>query len=177
MAITLPQPVCIGNISGAHGVHGELIVRHNLAKPQLVAKWQAIMLELLPGSFIPHFIESTRAIDDDSFIVKFEGIDTPEQAKALKQCRAFASPLITEVALKENDYQGIIGFNVSEPHQGLQAKLLRIDRIGMQQFFVLDNKGNELLVPIQEEFIMQVLPQTQQLILQLPEGYVDAFNS
>jgi 16S rRNA processing protein RimM len=175
MAVTLPLPTRIGAISSAHGVQGEVLVSHFLKKPKEVLKWQVLMIELNKGSIIPFFITQVRALQDESFIVKLEGINSPEEAKALRHSKVYASPFIKEVLLQTDDWEGLIGFSITDPLQNLNGRVARIDKIASSDYFVVDHQGQEVLIPILDEFIKTIHAEQQQIILQLPEGYMEAF--
>jgi 16S rRNA processing protein RimM len=175
MAILLPDPIRIGEVRSAHGVKGEIVVKHFLAKPKDIEKWNVIMLELNPQSYIPFFIESVRSVNEEDFIVKLQEIDSPEQAKELRHLRVYANPLLKKVDLAHHDYEGIIGFTLVSKNDNFTATLLSLETISGQQFFNAENNGKSLLIPLQEEFIDNIDALKKTVFLNLPDGYIEAF--
>jgi 16S rRNA processing protein RimM len=177
MAVLLPDPIRIGEVRSAHGVKGELVVKHFLAKPKDIEKWNVLMLEINPKSYIPFFIEHVRGISEEDFIVKFEHVSTPEEAKELRHVRVYANPLLKNVELAHHDYEGIIGFNLVSEQDNFSAKLISIETISGQQFFNAISEGKSLLIPLQEEFISNIDALKKTVLLNLPDGYLEAFLS
>lgn len=79
----------IGKINKPHGLQGELSfsftssVFDEVECPYLVCE--------VDGILVPFFIESYRFKNDDTALIKFEGIDTDEEAKVLSKADVFMS--------------------------------------------------------------------------------------
>ena len=73
--------VSIGTIAATFGVKGEIIIQHHLGVKPDLAGIEAFFVEEIKDRFIPYFIKEIKVKSDDEFIVSFEGIDAPENAR------------------------------------------------------------------------------------------------
>jgi 16S rRNA processing protein RimM len=166
-----------GIIKSAFGVHGHVVIGHYLSNPQIIKKWEAIMIAVQADSHIPYFIENIKRINDNEIICKFDDIHTPEAAKQLSNCAVFTSPLVAQVKLTQNPHSDLIGFTVIDKAQQLKAIITDITSIGVQEYFACNYHEKELLIPIQSTFIQEVDAEQKCIYLQLPTGYLEAFTS
>ena len=68
-----------------HGLHGELLLKHELGKKTSLKGLPAIFMEEKKNSFIPWFIESTKIKSDEEIYIKLEGLHSREAAIKLSQ--------------------------------------------------------------------------------------------
>lgn len=78
----------IGKIVATHGVAGEFIIQHVLNKKTNLDKAAAIFIEEQKDSFIPYFLESSKAKNETEIICKTEHISSKESVQRLvkKEC-------------------------------------------------------------------------------------------
>src|SRR4030095_10877074 len=75
----------IGKFVAAHGVKGELVLKHQLGKKTSLKDLQTIFIEEKKDSFLPWFVESTKMKNDEEVFVRLEGVVTREAAVKLTQ--------------------------------------------------------------------------------------------
>jgi 16S rRNA processing protein RimM len=165
----------IGKVTSTHGVKGELVVVHDLTNPKEMLKWEALMLEINKDSFIPFFIEQIKIISEESVLIKFEDVAHIEDARKITNTNAYCSPLIEVKSLRKNENEALIGFIIKHNDNIIGTIKDMVDNKG-QELFVLDYNGQELLIPIHQSFIKDVLPKTKTIVVDLPEGYLEAFG-
>ena len=73
----------IGKLVAAHGLKGELVLKHSLGKKTSLKGLQAIFIEEKKDSFLPWFIETTKIKNENEIYLKLEGVDTREAAMKL----------------------------------------------------------------------------------------------
>ncbi len=73
----------IGKIVASFGLKGEVILKHALGKKTMLDGIEAIFVEENKGSYLPYFVESSKAKDTEEMYVKLESIDTRESANRL----------------------------------------------------------------------------------------------
>src|SRR6476619_6657011 len=73
----------IGRIVASFGLEGEVILKHALGKKTQLKGIEALFIEELKGSYLPYFIESSKARNEEETYVKLEGINTKESAARL----------------------------------------------------------------------------------------------
>lgn len=165
----------IGKIVATFGVSGELILQHALGKKTDLKKIPVIFIEELKGSYLPWFVESSKAKSADEMYVKLEGLATKEAARRLTQKKVWlktgdfrmlagkSSPIamIGYTLLNEDEVLGPIEEVIEQPHQ----VLLRITL-----------NGNEALIPLHEETLDKIDHAKQQVHVTLPDGLLDIYR-
>ena len=92
----------IGRMVAPFGLKGELILKHALGKKTMLKGIEAVFIEMNKGSYLPYFVESSKAKDHEETYVKLEGIDTRESANRitvrLRCLSPVFSPLLTDAS-------------------------------------------------------------------------------
>src|SRR6476620_1875883 len=79
----MPQYFKIGKFVASHGLHGDLVLQHNLGKKTSLKGLQALYIEAQKDNFLPYFIEKVSARNETDVLLKLEGVDKMEQARKL----------------------------------------------------------------------------------------------
>ncbi len=80
------ERVCVGAIAGAFGVHGEVRLKSFCSEPEDIAAYGALSLEDGSGAFTVTLSGQAR----NGFIARLSGVDTREEANALRGTRLYA---------------------------------------------------------------------------------------
>jgi 16S rRNA processing protein RimM len=166
----------IGKIVASFGLKGEVILKHALGKKTELKNIEAIFVEENKGSYLPYFVESSKAKDHDETYVKLESIDTRESANRLstknvwlldadfRKLAGKSAPISLlgfELITDEDEHLGPIEEVIEQPHQ----VLLRIS---------LD--GKEALIPLHAETLDKIDHQKKQVHVTLPDGLLDIYR-
>ncbi len=166
----------IGKIVAPFGLKGEVILKHALGKKTILKDIEAIFLEMNKGSYLPYFIETSKAKDNEETYLKLESVDTRESASRLTTKNAWLldadfrklagktapiSLLGFELITDEDEHLGPIEEVIEQPHQ----VLLRIS---------LD--GKEALIPLHEETLDKIDHKKKQVHVILPDGLLDIYR-
>ncbi|MFB6457448.1 ribosome maturation factor RimM [Chitinophaga sp. Hz27] len=167
----------IGKMLSAHGLQGEILVRHSLGKRSTLKGVEAIFLEERKNSFIPHFIQHVTAKNAEQLYIKLEGIDTKEAAQKL---------LPGQIYLQEADFKNqaasssplaLLGFTVEDEQYGTLGTVEEVIEMPMQVLIKVMIQGKEALLPVNEQSLVKVDKKNQVVHLQLPEGLVELYTS
>lgn len=104
--------VCVGAIAGAFGVRGEARVKPFTTDPGAIAEYGPLETEDGVRSFK---LRVTRAVKG-GLAVRLSGVDTREQAEALRGCRLFAARAALPATLEEDEYYhaDLLGLRVTD---------------------------------------------------------------
>lgn len=159
----------IGLFNKPHGIHGELSFTFtDDIFDRVEAEYFICMLD---GILVPFFIEEYRFRSDTTALVKLEGIDTTEQARMFTNIEVFF-PIkhVEERETNEVSWDFFIGFRMEDIHCGNLGKITEVDNSTINTLFVVDYKETELLIPAQEDFIIDIDPDHKVITVDLPEG-------
>ena len=165
----------IGKIVASFGLKGEVILKHALGKKTMLKGIDAIFIEQNKGSYLPYFVESSKAKDHEETYVKFETVDTKESANRLTKKNVWlpegdfrklagkSAPIsmLGYVLIAEEENLGPIEEVIEQPHQ----VLLRIS---------LD--GKEALIPLHAETLDKVDHKKKAVYVTLPDGLLDIYR-
>lgn len=118
-------------------------------------------------------VESAR-LHRGNVILKLAGIDDPEQAAALRGELLYV-PLSAAVPLPEHHYyhHQIIGLEVWTTSGHFLGHVTEILETGSNDVYVVEQKGNEMLIPALAHVIEQVDLEHHRLVVTLPPGLLD----
>lgn len=123
------------------------------------------------GILVPFFFEERRQRNSGSMIVKIERLDSAEQVRLLTNRDAYIPREWTE----DNEVLSLDifkGFTAIDVNLGVIGEVCDIDDSTINTLFVIDNDGEEILVPAQEEFIAGIDQKKKEILFDLPEGLV-----
>lgn len=164
----------LGKITKTHGFKGNLILHLETDEPELYNNLESVFIEK-DGILVPFFFEFAQPYSQGKLLVKFE--DTPpEEAEKLVN-RPIYLPLDTLPDLEGTDfyYHEIIGFQVIDENRGDIGTIENINDSGMQALFEIKFGDKDLLIPIVEEWILDVNREEKFIKIKTPEGLVDLY--
>ena len=160
----------IGKLGKAHGIKGEISF---LFDDDVFDRMDADYLVLdIDGILVPFFIEEYRFKTDSNALMKFEGIDSQEQARDLTGCDVFfPRNMVNEEEEGDISWASLVGFDLIDAETGnVIGKISSIDDATINILFELEDGK---LIPASEELITDVDTKKQQIIINLPEGILE----
>ena len=125
----------------------------------------------MDGIFVPFFLEEYRFRSDSTALVKLEGVDTAERARMFTNVEVyFPSKHAEDAGPGELTWDFFVGFRVEEVNHGDLGEVTEVDTTTINTLFVVDHQGEELLIPAQEEFILNIDQKHKVITMDLPEG-------
>ncbi|RAJ86024.1 16S rRNA processing protein RimM [Chitinophaga dinghuensis] len=166
----------IGKLLSAHGLQGEILVKHSLGKRSALKGVEAVFLEERKNSFIPYFIKEVKAKNADHLYLKLDGIDSKEAAQKL---------LPGQVYLQEADFKeqtassaplALLGYTVEDAHHGTLGQIEEVIEMPMQVLVKVQISGKEALLPINDQSLVKMDKKNQVVYVDLPEGLVELYT-
>ncbi|MDD3038393.1 ribosome maturation factor RimM [Bacteroides sp.] len=162
----------IGIFNKPHGIHGEL--QFTFTDDIFDRADCDYLICLLDGIFVPFFIEEYRFRSDSTALVKLEGVDTAERARIFTNIDVyFPVEYVGEVEAGELSWDFFVGFRMEDVHHGLLGEVVEVDTTTVNTLFVVEQEGEEFLVPAQEEFILGIDQEQKLITVELPEGLLN----
>ncbi|MFT0341436.1 ribosome maturation factor RimM [Bacteroides thetaiotaomicron] len=163
----------IGLFNKPHGIHGEL--QFTFTDDIFDRVDCDYLICLLDGIFVPFFIEEYRFRSDSTALVKLEGIDTAERARMFTNVEVYFPVKHAEEAEDgELSWNFFVGFRMEDVRHGELGEVVEVDTTTVNTLFVVEQEdGEELLVPAQEEFIVEINQEKKLITVELPEGLLN----
>ena len=163
----------IGLFNKPHGIHGEL--QFTFTDDIFDRVDCDYLICLLDGIFVPFFIEEYRFRSDSTALVKLEGIDTAERARKFTNVEVYFPVKHAEEAEDgELSWNFFVGFRMEDVRHGELGEVVEVDTTTVNTLFVVEQEdGEELLIPAQEEFIVEINQEKKLITVELPEGLLN----
>lgn len=159
----------IGIFNKPHGIHGELSFTFT---DDIFDRVESdYLICLLDGILVPFFIEEYRFRSDSTALVKLEGVDSAERARMFTNVEVyFPVEHAEEAGPGELSWDFFVGFRVDDVHHGELGEVVEVDNATVNTLFVIEKDGEELLLPAQEEFIVEIDRMHRVMTVNVPEG-------
>lgn len=168
----------VGKFLKPHGVNGEISI---LREDDFIDfnDHNCIIVDV-DGIFVPFFLESVRTKGSDTDLVKIDGITNEIKASTLANktvyvLRSELTSTDTDKDSEEGFYaEDFIEFAVITPDNGQIGKIIGIDDSTENYLFIVEKiDGNNLLIPVADEFITDIDTTKREIEMDLPEGLFD----
>ena len=130
---------------------------------------------MLDGILVPFYVEEYRFRSDSTALVKLEGVDSSERARMFTNVPVYFPLKFSQDAAVDGDvsWDFFVGFRVEDVNNGYIGDIVDVDTTTINTLFIIENDGEETLLPAQEEFIRGVDPQKKLITVELPDGLLD----
>ena len=125
----------------------------------------------IDGILVPFFFETIRPKSDDISIVKVERMESAEEVRFLTNRDAYI-PRQWDEDSEELTWSYYKGFKAIDNTLGEIGEIVDVDDNTINTLFVVENGNDEILIPAQEEFIVNIDHDNKEIIFDLPEGLV-----
>ncbi|AJR02613.1 ribosome maturation factor RimM [Siansivirga zeaxanthinifaciens] len=165
----------LGKIVKKYSFKGELLIKLDTDQPELYEELDALFLDI-NNNLIPYFIESSQLHKSNLLRVQFEDVETEADAEALIKTEVFL-PLEFLPKLEGNKFyfHEIIGFKMMDENYGIVGEITGVNDSTSQSLFEVENQGREILIPMNDEFIVRVERDTKTIVVNTPEGLIDLY--
>ena len=165
----------LGKIAKKFSFKGEVLIYLDTDEPEMYYEMESIFVEM-NKNLVPFFIERCSAHKGDFIRVKFEDVNSDEEANEMLGREVYL-PLSMLPKLEGNKFyfHEVIGFDVIDQRLGNIGKIVAINDSAAQPLFEIDKDGIEILVPMIDDFIVEVNRETKSITLNTPVGLVDLY--
>ncbi|MCF7559911.1 ribosome maturation factor RimM [Sabulilitoribacter multivorans] len=165
----------LGKIVKKYSFKGEVLAKLDTDEPEIYEHLDAIFLDLR-NNLVPFFVESSQLHKSELLRIKFEEVDTENDADSILKCDMYL-PLEVLPKLEGNQFyfHEVIGFKIEDKNYGLVGIIKSINDSTAQALFEIDNNGKEILIPMNDEFIVEVNRKTKTITVETPDGLIDLY--
>ncbi len=173
--MTIDDCFYLGKIVRKYSFKGELLIKLDTDQPEIYEHLDAVFI-FIRNTLIPFFIETSQLHKSDLLRVKFEEVTTEEDADALLKSDVYL-PLELLPKLEGNKFyfHEIIGFKIIDKNFGKVGIIKAINDSTSQALFEVDRDGIEILIPMNDEFIVKVDREAETIWVETPEGLINLY--
>ena len=172
---TIPKKDClkIGFIRKTHGVRGELILEFEPQFEFAVEVASRFFLEI-DGLLVPFFAEQegVHLKSEKTAFVKFSNVDTPKYARRLAGSSVYLFSEEAEENLSDPGFFDFLGYLLKDSNSGEIGTIIDAEDFSGNVVMTVKHQGKEILIPFNEELLVEADDNQKILVLNLPEGMV-----
>ncbi|MFC5682439.1 ribosome maturation factor RimM [Flavobacterium sp. MAHUQ-51] len=165
----------LGKIAKKFSFKGEILAYLDTDEPELYENLESVFVER-NKHLVPFFIESSSLHKNDFLRIRFEDINTEEDAESLLGSDLYL-PLKMLPKLTGNKFyfHEVIGFEVEDKRLGIVGEIQSINDTTAQPLFEVLKDGTEILIPMIDHFLIKVDRENKKVIMDLPEGLIEMY--
>lgn len=166
--------IVVGKLGKPHGVSGafRFYLQRELKSTKKVPKHFLVQDK---GSLLPWFVSKVQWAGGGEGIINFEEITTPEKAKLYSGRELYLSE--KEVAAyfkKETEgFEYLTGFTAIDEETGVIGTIEEVIETPAQILLQVNRQGSEVLIPLVDDFVIDINEEEKEILLTLPEGLLD----
>jgi len=165
----------LGKIVKKYSFKGEVLAKLDTDEPEIYENLDAIFLELR-NNLVPFFIEHSQLHKSELLRIKFEDVDTEDDADAIMKSGLYLpSDLLPKLEGNKFYFHEVIGFKIKDKNFGYVGIVKSINDSTSQSLFEIDREGTEILIPMNDEFIIEVNRTNKTIVVETPEGLIDLY--
>ena len=165
----------LGKVAKKYSFKGEVLVYLDTDEPELYTELESMFVEI-NGHLVPFFIERSSIHREKFLRTQFEDMDSEEIADTIVGKDVYL-PLTMLPTLEGNKfyYHEIVGFDAIDQRLGNFGTILRISDNGVQALFEVQKDDAVILIPLIDEFIIEVNRKNKSILFNTPEGLIDLY--
>ena len=163
-----------GYISKTRGLKGEVQVAFTFDEPEKL-KIKSVFIEI-NNKLIPYFVESYKIPMPMVGYFNFEDIDHIDKASHITKKKIYLLNRLKPKRKKgEFLFTDLIGFTADDTKEGLLGEIIEVREYPQQFLATINYKEKEVLIPLNEAFILEIDMDKKVVKLNLPEGLLELY--
>lgn len=165
----------LGKIVSKFSFKGEVLIKLDTDEPESYLEMESVFVEY-GNNLVPFFIEKSNLQKSNLLRVKFEEVDSEEDAEDLLKCDVYLPlDLLPELDEDQFYFHEVIGFTVEDVNYGTVGTLTGINDTTSQALFEIEKDGKQILIPMNDEFLQKVDKKNKTIVVSTPEGLIDLY--
>ena len=166
----------LGHITKPRSFKGEVIIFLDTDSSEEYLEMESVYVEI-NQQLVPFFIDEIRQHKTNNIRVQFEGVDSAEAAKRLVNKKLFLPiELLPDLDTQDFYHHEVIGFSIHDKSYGDIGTIADIVESNTNPIFKIDHpSGDEILIPVADNFIEKVDKNSKTIFVNCPEGLIELY--
>ena len=162
-----------GTVFKLHGYKGDVNIYNDDDIPFDFSALEFFLIEL-DNKLIPFFIERARPTKPNVVLVKFEDVNSEEDARKILKRKVFLpNALIPAKDDNEISEKQLIGYLVIDSEMGELGKITFINSKTAQKLIYVSKDGKEFCFPMHDKFVKSIDTNTEIMEIEIPEEFLN----
>ena len=165
----------LGKIVRKHSFKGQVVAKLDTDEPELYKNLESVFVAL-GNDLVPFFIEESLLQKGNQLRIQFEDVENEEDADAILGSELYL-PLefLPKLTGKKFYFHEIIDFKIVDTNFGFVGIIKGVNDSTAQALFEIDREGTEILIPMNDQFIVEVNRKTKTITVETPPGLIDLY--
>ena len=166
------EKLCVGAITGAHGIHGEVKIKTFTELPEAIATFGKLCDERGDTSFVIRSIKPAKG----GIVARIKGVDNRGAAEQLKGTALFTSRAhLPELEEGEYYYSDLLGLEVRFDDGRLFGHVKAVENFGAGDLIDVQplEGGDTIFIPFTREIVPEIDIEAGWLTINPPEGLLE----
>jgi len=164
--------ILLGRITKVHGYEGAVTVKLEKTFIENINDLESVFLEI-EGKPVPFFIDWSDYPGGDILRLKFIGYDSPEKVTEFTGCPVFLTSSENTPSINSGLDQ-LSGYKIHIADGTFLGTVKDIiDNPGQSLIIIDSSEGKNILIPLHEDFIIEVDNENKIITMDLPEGLTE----
>jgi 16S rRNA processing protein RimM len=165
----------LGKIAKKFSFKGEVLIFLDTDEPEMYQNLESVFV-LMGRNLVPFFIDNASIHKDKFLRVKFEDVTSEEEADQILGSEVYLPlSMLPKLDGKQFYYHEIIGYKVIDQRLGDIGTIHSIIENTAQPLFEIFKGEKQILVPLIDDFILELNRSEKEIILNTPVGLVDLY--
>jgi 16S rRNA processing protein RimM len=166
----------LGKVVSKFSFKGEVLVKLDTDAPSLYKNLESVYIAV-SNNLVPFFITKCYLHKSELLRIKLEDIDSEEDADSLMKAELYL-PLSFLPKLKGNQFyfHEVIDFKVVDANFGEVGRITGVNDTTSQALFEINRNGTQVLIPIIDNFIIEVDRENKLITVDVPEGLIELYT-
>ena len=174
--ITREELIAIGHYNKPHGIAGELSATLDVDFDVLESL--TCLVSDIDGIYVPFFVNACRPKSSETVLLTIDGIDSEQEATRLVNRDIYALKRDYNQASDDADADGypldyFIGFELQDSDGTGVGEIIDVDEQTENAIFIIQNGDNQLMVPANDDLIVEFDIDKRVMVMDLPQGLID----
>ena len=174
--ITREELIAIGHYNKPHGIAGELSATLDVDFDVLESL--TCLVSDIDGIYVPFFVNACRPKSSETVLLTIDGIDSEQEATRLVNRDIYALKRDYNQASDDADADGypldyFIGFELQDSDGTRVGEIIDVDEQTENAIFIIQNGDNQLMVPANDDLIVEFDIDKRVMVMDLPQGLID----
>ena len=174
--ITREELIAIGHYNKPHGIAGELSATLDVDFDVLESL--TCLVSDIDGIYVPFFVNACRPKSSETVLLTIDGIDSEQEASRLVNRDIYALKRDYNQASDDADADGypldyFIGFELQDSDGTNVGEIIDVDEQTENAIFIIQNGDNQLMVPANDDLIVEFDIDKRVMVMDLPQGLID----
>lgn len=172
--ISKENNIHIGYFQKPHGVFGTLQLIFENGMEEIIESASVLFVEI-DGLLVPYFVaeDGIRIVSSTTAFIDIDWIDDDISAKKLCGKQVFIDGKKPAQHASDMNFTSLKGFRVLTENRIDLGIIAEINDYSGNWVLDVEKDGKIYLIPFHQDFIIEITPDNQQIMLKLPEGILD----